>query len=438
MSAVNPKLELARLKDQWWWTDTKKRIISGVNQRDVEAAKVWELLRRTKTYRLLYHTFNKALRQIHGHRLLLPIFHARVCGLFGNEIGCLVMSGGDPNLTWVELLEQTGGKLQWPSLPRQQSPAEILPLSIFIWEITRNKGRERISKCDWDGSGFEGIEPPGMKVLPSKTSSQRYVVIRFDVRLGEDALHEQLDRELKARFGLPPKTDLKKHSEDSVTADKIIYPVLWKPTTLTSDPHHSADDARLTASRDQPYALCWIPDYHNLKTVCERFHNQVRPENLKPKVKAFQKIWQREKVTVQKWTGEFSASTGQAPSKPVYENKTVQVYPRPENLPHDLSVRRAGEIKWESICALDHRVKKLNCPVTAFLFDCYRRDSGETLKSHQEKDTLLKNWRNGRAAVTRRLQEIDAKLPPVGDTFRLIWDDLFKHDSSDMRPKLPC
>src|ERR1035437_2928898 len=126
MSAVNPELELARLKDQWWWTDTKKRFISGVDQRDVEAAKVWELLRRTKNYPLLYDTFNKVSGQIKGNWQLLPTLHARVCGLFGDEIGCLVACGGTPKLTWVELPEQSRERLRWLFLPRQQSPAEIL------------------------------------------------------------------------------------------------------------------------------------------------------------------------------------------------------------------------------------------------------------------------------------------------------------------------
>jgi hypothetical protein len=306
-------------------------------------------------------------------------------------------------------------------------------MSVFLWEITRDQGRERISNCDWDGSEFMGIEPPDMKVLPSKTKSQRYVVIRFDVRLGEDALHEQLDREFKARLRLPPETDLKHYAE----AGQIAYPAFWTPTSLTDDLHHLADDMQLTASRDQPYALCWIPACHNLKTVLERFHNQVRPENLKPKVKAFQRIWQCEKVTIQKWTGEFTASTGKKPPKPVYEKKTVQVYPRLEDLPHDLMVRRAGEINWEAVCAFDFKVRKLNCPVTAYLFDCYRRDFGKIAKSNEEKDTLLKDWRNGRAAVTRRLQEIDDKLPPVDETFRRIWEDLFKYVPPKLRPKMP-
>jgi len=439
MSAVNPSLELARLKDLWWWTDPEKRIIGGVDQRDVEAAKVWELLRRTKIYPLLCERFNVVVRKLRGKPLLLQMFHARVRRQFGDQIGFFVACGGDPNLTWVdEHLGQAHGHLQRPFLPRQRSPAENLPMSVFLWEITRDQDRrKRISNCDWDGSEFMGIEPPGMKVLPSKTKCQSYVVIRFDVRLGEDALHEQLDKEFKARLRLPPETDLKHYAENPTTAGQIAYPALWTPTSLTDDLHHLADDARLTASRDQPYALCWIPTCHNLKTVRERFHNQVRPENRGPKVKAFQRIWQREKVTVPKWTGKFAASTGQEPPKPVYENKTVQIYPRPEDLPHDLTVRRAGEIKWEAVCAFDYPVRKLNCPVTAYLLDCYRRDSGKSAKINKEKDKLLKDWRNGRAAVARRLQEIDGKLPRVDETFRLIWEDLFKYVPPKLRPKMP-
>ena len=299
-------------------------------------------------------------------------------------------------------------------------------MTVFLCELTRVKSKEQITDDDWQGYALKSIVPSVTKVLPPKSDSQIFVVIRFDVRLGEDALHEQLDREFKDRLRLLPETDLKHYAENSTTAGQIAYPALWKPTSLTDDLHHLADDTRLTASRDQPYALCWIPTCHNLKTVRERFHNQVRPENLESKVKAFQRIWQREKVTVQ-----------ESP-KPIYENKTVQVYPRPEDLPHDLTVRRAGEIKWEAICAFDHRVKKLNCLITAYLFDCYRRDSGKTALSNQEKDELLKDWRNGRGAVARRLQEIDAKLPPVGETFRLIWEDLFKHVPPNLRPKMPC
>jgi hypothetical protein len=418
-TAVNPNLELTRLKHQWWWTDAEKRAIGGVDQREAVAAKAWELLRRTITYPLLYERFNVVADQLRQNPNLYLNFRARVCREFGEQIGWLAVLGRNPNLTWVELSEDAHKILNQLHLPRQQSPARNLPMHIFTLEITRKAGREQISNSDWGGSYIMNFDPQNIKVLPAKVFRQSYVVIRFNMLLGEDSLIEQLDKILPC-------------------TEKFVYPALWKPTSQTDDPHYLADDVRLTATSDQPYVLCWIPTCHNLKTVRERFHNQVRPENLKPKIKSFEKIWQREKVTVQKWTGKFARSTGDEPAKPIYETKTVQVYPRSEDLPHDLTVRRAGENDWEAVCAFDYRVKKLNCPVTTYLFDCYRRDSGENPKSNQEKDKLLKNWRNGRAAVARRLQEIDDKLPSVDETFSLIWDDIFKHVSPKMRPKMPC
>jgi len=149
MSAVNPKLEFARLKHLWWRTDLKKRIVGKIDQRDVEAAKVWELLRRTKTYPLLYERFNKVLRQIQENRLLFQMFPARVRSQFGDRIGFLIACGGNPILTWVdERLSQAREFLQWPFLLRQQSPAKTLTMSVFLWEITRDQKRQRISKCD--------------------------------------------------------------------------------------------------------------------------------------------------------------------------------------------------------------------------------------------------------------------------------------------------
>jgi hypothetical protein len=96
-------LEFARHKREWWWTDPKNRNIGEVDQRNVEAAKVWELLRRTKTYPLLCEKYNVVVRQLRGQPQLFQMFHARIRSQFSDQIGFLLEIGGGPNLTWVEL-----------------------------------------------------------------------------------------------------------------------------------------------------------------------------------------------------------------------------------------------------------------------------------------------------------------------------------------------
>jgi hypothetical protein len=194
------------------------------------------------------------------------------------------------------------------------------------------------------------------------------------------------------------------------TAAEIRYPRLWKRRFLEAEDRNS--QVRLTASRDQPDVICWIPACYDLKVVRELFHNQIRPENLKPRIEEFQKVWQRQKLRTSEWIGEFETRKDKV--LPVFEKKIIQLYPEMTQLPRDLTVRRAGEIDWWDISAYDYRVRKLNSPVTDYLFECYRMESGKVILSHSEKDRLLKDWRNGRAAITRRLGEInDWFLPTV-------------------------
>jgi hypothetical protein len=162
---------------------------------------------------------------------------------------------------------------------------------------------------------------------------------------------------------------------------------------------HPSDDVIITASNEQNYALCWIPAKYPVNIIRQKFHNQVRRNTLAKHEKRFIRTWNRQRVTVNTPPAVTTRRAVYPKSKPMLKS------------PWTKSARVLRQSVWHGISAFDVN-PKLTGP-TEIIFN-YERRSAKRFGT-AEKQRLMKQLRNARAAILKRINAIDAESMPVID-----------------------
>ena len=275
----NEALEL--LKNQWWWLDPKRSTLNEIDQRENTAAKVWELLRRSKFYPHIWRTMAPKIDRQNAE---LFTWLLKVIG----EYRYLLWYGCNPDLTWIELNAAQRKAVDPRRLFARIVPAANRePITVNVCEVRGTKdGVESIHECT---NGHIQLHPK-WKVLPKGQVRQRFLVFSFNPRTSEPALKKLMPDALKqceklqdcSAWWAPQPVKSRR------TARQIkITPVPRPPPGLLSKKrdHEFCEDA----------AMLWVPVHHTSQMIRARFSSLIKRRA--KWINSFAKLWGRESAS---------------------------------------------------------------------------------------------------------------------------------------------